>query len=65
MWYDRRILKGFKVGDRVILYKSYLSHFVGKLLTKWDGPHTIAQISQLGAIKFEGDINGKPRVVNG
>lgn len=28
-------------------------------------PHTIAEIYRSGAIRFEGDVNVKPRVVNG
>jgi hypothetical protein len=36
-WHDRRILKReFHVGEKVLLYRSRLRVFAGKLLSKWE-----------------------------
>jgi hypothetical protein len=41
-WHDRRIIKReFHVGDKVLLYRSRLRFFAGKLLSKWEGPFII------------------------
>ena len=41
-WHDKRILKReFNIGDKVLLYRSRLRFFVGKLLLKWEGPFII------------------------
>ena len=38
IWHGRRILKRyFHVGEKVLLYKSRLRFFAGKLLSKWEG----------------------------
>lgn len=49
----------------MLLYKFHFRHFVDKLVSKWDGPHTICDIYGSGAIRFEDGVNGKPTVVNG
>ena len=49
----------------MLLFNSCLRFFVGKLLSKWEGPYVIEEVYRFGAIKinnFEGTI---PRVVNG
>ena len=51
-WHDRRILKReFHVGEKVLLYKSCLRFFAGKLLSKWEGPFIIEEVYRSGAIK--------------
>src|SRR3954467_14651969 len=52
-WHDRRILKReFHVGQNVLLYKSRLSFFAGKLLSKWEGPYVIVEVYRSSAIKI-------------
>ena len=44
-WHDKRIQKReFNVGDHVFLYNSRLRYFVGKLLSKWEGPYIIEEV---------------------
>ncbi|GKF00986.1 reverse transcriptase domain-containing protein, partial [Tanacetum coccineum] len=54
----------FNVGDRVLLFKSRLKIFSGKLKSRWSGPFTIVQVFPYGTVElsqnsghyFEGDI---------
>ena len=52
-WHDRRILKReFHVGEEVLLYRSRLRFFAGKLLSKWEGPFVIKEVYRSCAIKI-------------
>jgi hypothetical protein len=52
-WHDRRILKReFHVGEKVLLYRSHLRFFAGKLLSKWEGPFIIEEVYRSGVIKI-------------
>nr|GEW00326.1 reverse transcriptase domain-containing protein [Tanacetum cinerariifolium] len=42
----------FNVGDQVLLFKSRLNIFSGKLKTRWLGPFTITQVFPYGTIKL-------------
>ena len=65
-WHDKRILKReFNVGDNVLLYKSRLRFFAGKLLSKWEGPFIVEEVYRSGAIKINSFDGNKPQVVNG
>jgi hypothetical protein len=65
-WHDKRILKReFHVGEKVLLYRSYLRFFVGKLLSKWEGPFVIVEVYHLGAIKIASLKDDTTQVVNG
>ena len=65
-WHDRRILKReFHVGEKVLLYKSRLRFFAGKLLSKWEGPFIIEEVYRSGAIKIASLKNNATQVVNG
>ena len=65
-WHDKRIQKReFNVGDHVLLYNSCLRFFVGKLLSKWEGPYIIEEVYRSGAIKINNAEGTNPRVVNG
>ena len=65
-WHDKRILKReFTVGDKVLLYRSHLRIFAGKLLSKWEGPFIIEEVYHSGAIKINSLDGDKPQVVNG
>ncbi|GJX29683.1 reverse transcriptase domain-containing protein [Tanacetum coccineum] len=42
----------FNVDDRVLLFKSHLKIFSGKLKTRWSGPLTITQVFPYGTIEL-------------
>ena len=65
-WHDRRILKReFNVGEHVLLYRSHLRFFAGKLLSKWEGPFVIVEVYCSGAIKIASLKDDSTQVVNG
>jgi hypothetical protein len=65
-WQDRRILKReFHVGDKVLLYRSHLRFFAGKLLSKWEGPFIIEEVYRSGVIKIASLKDNTTQVVNG
>ena len=65
-WHDKRILKReFHVGEKVILYRSRLNFFAGKLLSKWEGPFIIEEVYRSGAINFFSLKDNTTQVVNG
>src|SRR3954471_22026295 len=65
-WHDKRIQKReFNVGDYVLLGNSRLRFFVGKLLSKWEGPYAIEEVYRSGAIKINNFEGTNPKVVNG
>ena len=65
-WHDKRILKReFHVGEKVLLYRSRLRFFAGKLLSKWEGPFIIEEVYRSGAIKISSLKDNTTQVVNG
>jgi hypothetical protein len=65
-WHDKRILKReFHVGEKVLLYRSHLRFFAGKLLSKWEGPYVIVEVYHSGAIKIASLKDDSIQVVNG
>ena len=65
-WHDKRILKReFSIGDKVLLYRSRLRFFAGKLLSKWEGPYIVEEVYRSGVIKINSFDGNKPQVVNG
>ena len=65
-WHDKRIIKReFNVGDKVLLYRSRLRFFAGKLLSKWEGPYVIVEVYRSGAIKIASLKDDVTQVVNG
>jgi hypothetical protein len=64
--HDKRILKReFHVGEEVLLYRSRLRFFAGKLLSKWEGPYVIVEVYRSGAIKIASLKDDSTQVVNG
>ena len=49
----------------MLLFNSRLRFFVGKLLSKWEGPYVIEEFYCSGAIKINNLEGTSPRVVNG
>jgi hypothetical protein len=65
-WHDKRILKReFHVGEKVLLYRSRLRFFAGKLLSKWEGPYVIVEVYHSCAIKIASLKDDTTQVVNG
>ena len=65
-WHEERIQKHeVKVGEYVLLYNSCFRFFVGKLLSKWEGPYVIEEVYRSGAIKINNFKGTNPKVVNG
>jgi hypothetical protein len=65
-WHDKKILKReFHVGEKVLLYRSRLRFFAGKLLSKWEGPYIIVEVYRSGAIKIASLKDDSTQVVNG
>src|SRR4051812_45661833 len=65
-WHDKRIQKReFKVREFVLLYNSRFRFFVGKLLSKWEGPYVIDEVYRSGAIKINNPEGTNRKVVNG
>ena len=48
-----------------LLYNSRLRFFVGKLLSKWEGPYIVEEVSRSGAIEINYFEGTNLRVVNG
>jgi hypothetical protein len=65
-WHDKRILKReFHVGEKVLLYRSRLRFFAGKLLSKWEGPYVIVEVYRSRAINIALLNDDTTQVVNG
>jgi hypothetical protein len=65
-WHDKRILKReFHVGEKVLLCRSRLRFFAGKLLSKWEGPFVIEEVYRLGVIKIASLKDNSTQVVSG
>nr|GEV51811.1 retrovirus-related Pol polyprotein [Tanacetum cinerariifolium] len=54
----------FNVGDRVLLFKSRLKIFSGKLKTRWSGPFNITKVFPYGTVELS-QANGPNFKVNG
>jgi hypothetical protein len=65
-WHDKRILKReFHVREKVLLYRSRLRFFAGKLLSKWEETYVIEEVYRSGAIKIVSLKDNTTQVVNG
>ena len=58
-------IRAFKVGEYVLFYNSRFGFFVGKVLSKWEGPYVIEEVYRSGAIKINNAEGTNPMVVNG
>nr|GEY92014.1 reverse transcriptase domain-containing protein [Tanacetum cinerariifolium] len=54
----------FNIGDRVLLFKSRLNIFSGKLKSRWSGPFTISHVFPYGTVELS-QPNGPNFKVNG
>jgi hypothetical protein len=58
-------MREFQIGEKVLLYRSLLRFFAGKLLSKWEGPFIIEEVYHSGAIKIASLKDNTTQVVNG
>jgi hypothetical protein len=61
----REFLREFHVGEKVLLYRSRLRFFAGKLLSKREGPFVIEEVYRSGAVKIASLKDNTTQVVNG
>ncbi|CAL8135414.1 unnamed protein product [Prunus armeniaca] len=66
VFHDKNILrKNFEPSQLVLLYKSRLHLFPGKLRTKWTGPFIVKKVFPYGTVEVEDPKNGNIFKVNG
>ncbi|XP_016755221.1 uncharacterized protein [Gossypium hirsutum] len=66
LFHDKKIAtKHFLIRQKVLLYKSLLKLFPGKLRSRWQGPFIVNQVFPQSAIKIESEEIGKQFVDNG
>ena len=65
-FHDNKISrKIFEIGQKVLLYNSWLNLFPRKLRSKWSGLFVVKKVSSYGAIDIENPKNGNIFKVNG
>ncbi|XP_047949124.1 uncharacterized protein LOC125194954 [Salvia hispanica] len=66
LWHDRNLqVKELRVGQKVLLFQSWLKLMPGKLKSKWIDPYTIAGLRAHGAVEIQGSApNSVPFLVN-
>ena len=66
IWHDKRLIrKEFQVGEKVLLFQSKLKLFLGKLRSRWTGPHEIVKVYPHGAVEIRDLKTGSVFKVNG
>ena len=66
LFHDKSIVrKTFEPHQKVLLYKSHLHIFPGKLHSRWTGPFIVKAVYPYGAMEIENPKNGKIFKVNG
>ena len=64
-WHDHKILRReFQDGDQVLLFKSRLKLFLGKLRSKWNDPYAVVASTTFGAMTLKTNT-GEEFKVNG
>ena len=65
-FHDKHIIrKSFTVGQKVLLYNSWLHLFPGKLKSRWLGPFEVTDVSPHGAVEIRNIFDGSKFKVNG
>ena len=55
-WHDKRIKKEFVLGDKVLLFNSWVKLFGrGKLRSKWEGPFKVISTLSHGVVTLQND----------
>nr|XP_016481300.1 PREDICTED: uncharacterized protein LOC107802340 [Nicotiana tabacum] len=64
--HDKHIVdRNFKPGDKVLLYKSRLRLFLGKLKSRWSGPFKVTEMFPSGAMEITSEDGNNTFKVNG
>ncbi|CAN6720855.1 unnamed protein product [Malus baccata var. baccata] len=65
-FHDSQILrKEFQLGQKVLLFSSWLKLFPGKLKSRWTGPYLVTKIYSHGAVEITNEAQGNTFKVNG
>jgi len=66
-FHDQKLMarKNFKVGQKVLLYKSKLGHMSGKLRSTWEGPLIVTEVCPYGAMEIKEESLERTFKVNG
>ncbi|XP_042380050.1 uncharacterized protein LOC121972446 [Zingiber officinale] len=65
-FHDKHIVsKEFNIGDKVLLYRSWLKLIKGTLRFRWEGPYVVTNIFSYGAIKVREESTNWIFKVNG
>jgi len=66
-FHDQKLVarKDFKVGQKVLLYKSKLGHMSGKLHSTWEGPYIVTKVFPYGAVEIKEESSARTFKVNG
>ena len=56
--------KDFKVGQKVLLYKSKLGHMSGKLRSTWEGPFIVTEAFLYGVVEIKEESSERTFKVN-
>ncbi|CAM8943916.1 unnamed protein product [Rhodiola kirilowii] len=66
LYHDKFILRrSFEVGQKVLVFSSWLRLMSGKLRSRWTGPLTVIRVFNHGALELECPNNGSRFTVNG
>ena len=55
-------MKGFKVGELVLLYNSRVKLFPRKLKSRWSGPYTVVAVTPFGAVTLKTNFRDEFKV---
>ena len=66
-FHDQKLVarKDFKVGQKVLLYKSKLGDMSGKLCSTWEGPYIVTEVFPYGAVEIKEESSARTFKVNG
>jgi hypothetical protein len=65
-YHDKQLVrKEFRVGQNVLIYKSQLRLFPGKLKSQWFGPCVVTKVFPHGALEVHSSENNQTFTVNG
>ncbi|XP_042396647.1 uncharacterized protein LOC121986772 [Zingiber officinale] len=65
-FHDKHIVgNDFKIGDKVLLYKSWLKLMKGMLKSRWEGPFRVTNIFPYGILEIKEESTDRKFKVNG
>ena len=66
-FHDQKVVarKDFRVGQKMLLYKSKLGHMSGKLHSTWEGPFIVIEVFPYGVVEIKEESSERTFKVNG